>query len=101
LNSAAQNGICTEDEANLDLFVSDGFNSIKCQFSQCCKEAFQKIYPASLKIYNTVNMLICVQKYSLEVKDKQNSKEIEVVLIIDDLKVISFDQYAIKLPSSV
>jgi hypothetical protein len=47
-------------------------------------------------------MLICVQKYSLEVKQKsESSKDIEVVLIIDDLKVISFDQYAIKLPSSV
>ena len=28
-----------------DYFVSDGFNSIKCHFSDLCKEAFGKMYP--------------------------------------------------------
>jgi hypothetical protein len=28
-----------------DYFVSDGFNSIKCHFSEACKERFLKMYP--------------------------------------------------------
>lgn len=76
------------------------------------------MYPASLKIYNTVNMLICVQKYQFELRQIELEAlpvasgsnaptvlptlgDVEVVLVIDDLKIISFDQYAIKLPSSV
>lgn len=43
-----------------DYFVSDGFNSIKCHFSEVCKETFGKMYPQSIKIYNIVNMLICI-----------------------------------------
>ena len=43
-----------------DYFVSDGFNSIKCHFSDLCKESFDRMYPSSIKIYNIVNMLICI-----------------------------------------
>jgi hypothetical protein len=46
-----------------DFFASDGFNSIKCLFSEQCKEQFEHRYPKSLKIFNTVNMLICIQSY--------------------------------------
>jgi hypothetical protein len=28
-----------------DYFVSDGFNSIKCHFSELCKETFGRMYP--------------------------------------------------------
>jgi Shelterin complex subunit, TPP1/ACD len=54
----------SENAANsnyTDYFASDGFNSIRCIFSQICKESFERLYPASIKIYNTVNMLICIQ----------------------------------------
>lgn len=37
-----------ESEANdpySDYFVSDGFNSIKCHFSEVCKETFGRMYP--------------------------------------------------------
>jgi hypothetical protein len=48
------------DNQYSDYFVSDGFNSIKCHFSEVCKETFGKMYPQSIKIYNIVNMLICI-----------------------------------------
>jgi hypothetical protein len=51
-----------------EFFASDGFNSIKCLFSEQCKEQFEHRYPKSLKIYNTVNMLICIQSYQLFIK---------------------------------
>jgi len=47
--------------AYADYFASDGFNSIRCIFSEVCKENFARMYPASIKIFNTVNMLICIQ----------------------------------------
>ncbi len=92
-----------------DYFVSDGFNSIKCHFSEVCKEKFERIYPSSIKIYNTVNMLICIQQYQLQIRTVEtldNNPSIasklpesaylpnfEVVLVIDELKVISFDRF--------
>ena len=51
-----------------DYFVSDGFHSVKCHFSNECKEAFDRAYPTSIKIFNTVNMLICVQSYFVELR---------------------------------
>lgn len=63
-------------------------------------------------------MLICIQTYQLAIKNFGNENtsitqtnenlvgnvgglNIEVVLVIDFLHVISFDRFAMKLPSSV
>ena len=54
--------------AYADYFVSDGFHSIKCCFSEICKENFDRIYPSSVRIFNIVNMLICIQSYYLELR---------------------------------
>ena len=51
-----------------DYFVSDGFHSLKCHFSSACREAFDKAYPSSIRIFNIVNMLICVQNYYVELR---------------------------------
>ena len=57
----------SNSESCEDYFASDGFNSIRCMFSETCKENFSLVYPQSLKIANTVNMLICIQSYYLRV----------------------------------
>jgi len=56
-------------------------------------------------------MLICIQSYQLVIKGLGDDTlphnaaatglNIEVVLVIDYLHVISFDRFAMKLPSSV
>ena len=56
--SVVQNNLNNREYA--DYFVSDGFNSIKCHFSEVCKENFERMYPLSIKIFHTVNMLICI-----------------------------------------
>lgn len=108
-----------------DYFVSDGFNSIKCHFSEICKETFGRMYPQSIKIYNIVNMLICIKSYYLILRNKDydlskqplqasndlvtellrqtqgRATDLEVVLVIDELRVISFDRFQVKLPASV
>jgi hypothetical protein len=43
-----------------DIFVSDGFNSIKCQFSQLCQDNFECNYPSSIKLHTILNMLVCI-----------------------------------------
>ena len=58
-----------------DYFVSDGFHSIKCHFSEVCKESFERSYPSSIKIFNIVNMLICIESYGLELWSKDFSSE--------------------------
>ena len=104
-----------------DYFVSDGFHSIKCAFSPICKENFERSYPSSIKIFNIVNMLICVHSYRLELRSKDFSRDhsgvvdffgsgkagaqslssLEIVLVIEELKVISFDRFSMKMPASV
>ena len=107
-----------------DYFVSDGFNSIKCHFTEVCKETFGRMYPSSIKIYNIVNMLICIQSYSIVLRNKDydltkqtlqpsdlvtellrqtygRATDLEIVLVIDELRVISFDRFQVKLPASV
>ena len=85
-----------------------------------------------MRIYNTVNMLICVQNYYVELRcpavgmggtgganaspmnlfssnksslsltnDMLALKNLECVLVIDELRVISFDRFGMKMPSSV
>ena len=103
----AENG---NDGDLTDYFVSDGFNSIKCHFSEVCRKKFEETYPTSLHISNTVNMLLCVQNYQVELRasnanakgsDFHSLKNLEVVLVIDELRVISFDRFGMKMPSSV
>jgi hypothetical protein len=108
--------IATNDPYS-DYFVSDGFNSIKCHFSELCKESFDRMYPSSIKIYNIVNMLICIQSYSMVLRNRDydltkqplqpttdlvaellkqtqgRQTDLEVVLVIDELRVISFDRF--------
>lgn len=91
-----------------DFFVSDGFNSIRCVFSPLCKENFQRTYPSSIKIHNTVNMLICVKQYQYQIRQAdsaQDDPEVqalpEVMIVVDELKIISFDRFSMKLPASV
>jgi hypothetical protein len=94
----------SSSESSEDYFASDGFNSIRCVFSETCKENFSKLYPESLKISNTVNMLICIQSYFLQAVGEQLSasgQPLEVQLVIDEMRVISFDRFQMKLPSSV
>ena len=107
--------------------MSDGFHSIKCHFSEVCRETFNRAYPTSIRIFNIVNMLICVQSYYVELRcpdqghcrgagtisplnlfkgdsvanDVKSLKSLEVVLVIDELRVISFDRFGMKMPSSV
>ena len=92
-----------------------------------CRKSFDSTYPESLRIYNIINMLISVQSFSMELRAPNLSltnsngesngadfsgkeadasdihllKNLEVVLVIDELRVISFDRYGMKLPSSV
>ena len=93
-----------------------------------CRKAFDSTYPESLRIYNIINMLISVQSFRVELRvpsgpthgksaseptgadmtrkeadasDIHLLKNLEVVLVIDELRVISFDRYGMKLPSSV
>lgn len=54
------NLIAQQNENLNDYFLSDGFNSIKCVFSDLCRENFSKSYPSSIKISNTVNMLLLI-----------------------------------------
>ena len=118
-----------DDDQLLDFFVSDGFHSIKCLFSERCKERFGEVYPGSVKIASIVNMLICVQSFRVEMRApfaladqkveaeedgaaqtfesslyKLNAglvKSMEVVLLVDELRVISFDRFGMKMPSSL
>jgi hypothetical protein len=53
--------------------VSDDYSSIRCDFSQECKERFSARYPESLKIYNVANMLVCLQEYELLLKDGERN----------------------------
>ena len=135
LDQSGLQGALESDNINAyaDYFVSDGFHSIKCCFSEICKESFNRIYPQSVRIYNIVNMLICIQSYYLELRcvdnlqmggsmlapsnhrkiqpnmfqgglsqnELKNLKQLEVVLVIDELRVISFDKLGMKMPSSV
>ena len=59
-------------ESSLDVlqnyFVSDGFNSIRCSFSRRCQETFKHTYPESVRIPIIINMLICVEKFRLELR---------------------------------
>ena len=61
------NGV-NDSTAYADYFVSDGFHSVKCSFSQVCREEFERAYPSSVKIHTIVNMLLCVQSYKLELR---------------------------------
>ena len=92
-------------------FISDGFNQIQCEFSDACKAHFLNYYPPSLGITELVDMLICVENYQLNLqtpfKDTKNINNdqwkhthLKLVLTVDQLKVISFDQFSIarKLP---
>ena len=124
--SAPQNH--TDDEHLVDFFVSDGFCSIKCLFSDQCKEMFEQVYPSSVKISTILNMLICIQSFRIEIRapfalaqpseisEKQGAqmfenahynlnmnlvKNMEVVLVVDELRVISFDRFGMKMPSSL
>lgn len=75
------------------------------------------MYPSSIKIYNIVNMLICIQSYSMVLHNRDydltkqplqpttdlvaellkqthgRQTDLEVVLVIDELRVISFDRF--------
>ena len=92
-----------------------------------CRKSFDSTYPESLRIFNIINMLISVQSFRMELRVPSPSlvksngesnvtdlsgkeagasdihllKNLEVVLVIDELRVISFDRYGMKLPSSV
>ena len=112
-----------ESEAQAAWFVSDGFHSVRCQFSKKCRAKFSETYPESVRLYNLVNMLICIERYTVELRStakpasqqesfdlfKRSSassdvrflKNLEVVMVIEELRVISFDRYGMKFPSSV
>ena len=121
-------GTSSVKDSLLDYFVSDGFHSIKCLFTEACRKQFSETYPDSVTIPSIVNMLICVQRFHLELRSSLASfkrqasqassmyeestmdvsggnlsgiKSLEVVLLVDELRVISFDRYGVKLPSSV
>ena len=66
LRSAPANQV--EDDQLMDFFVSDGFHSIKCLFSDRCKETFGQAYPSSVKISTILNMLICIQSFKVEIR---------------------------------
>lgn len=57
-----------EVEACSDWFVSDGFHSVKCSFSRACRDTFTENYPESVRIYDLVNMLICIEKCHIELR---------------------------------
>ena len=55
-------------------------------------------------------MLLCIENYKVELRtpnakntgsDFHQMKNLEVVLVIDELRVISFDRFGLNLPSSV
>ena len=55
-------------------------------------------------------MLICIENYKVELRtpnaknsgsDFHQLKNLEVVLVVDELRVISFDRFGLNLPSSV
>ena len=48
--------------------MSDGFNSIRCSFSERCQDTFRHTYPESVRIPIIINMLICVEKFRLELR---------------------------------
>lgn len=90
-----------------------------------CREAFERTYPASVRIFHVVNMLICIKSYRVELRcpaalsakstgcslslfkgasagaDVNALRALEVVLVIDELRVISFDRFRMKMPQSV
>ncbi|CDW81589.1 UNKNOWN [Stylonychia lemnae] len=107
-----------------DFFICDDQHQIKCVFSNICKEKFEQRYPSSVKIYNIVNMLVCVQEYQLQLQQQDlesglkkvinqndggsfmNTKlrlgnKLEVVMEIDDLQVISFDRFTLRQCQSI
>ena len=80
------------------------------------------MYPTSVRISNLINMLIAVESFSVELRSQTHSaatkdvnfvkessvardvrflKNLEVVLVIEELRVISFDRFGMKMPSSV
>ena len=80
-------------------FVSDGFNQIECNFSDQAQQKFYEIYPQSVKMTDLVGMLICIFQYTLNLEIPQKnqsiwkSTQLKVIMTIDELKVISFDQF--------
>jgi len=80
-------------------------------------------YPSSVKITNILNYLICIQSFRVEMRapfstqtmplggnmyasaeQEMNAatiKSLEVVLIIDELRVISFDRFGMRMPISL
>ena len=49
------------------------------------------------KVVKPINLL----KDGAQAFDMQSLKQLEVVLVIDELRVISFDRFSMKMPSSV
>lgn len=93
--------------------MSDGQFSIKCTFSDKCVRDFSDIYPSSLKVHNLSKMLVCVESFSLLLCSKLMQKigkqsqlldaplDLEVVLVIEDLRVISFDRVDVHLKENI
>jgi len=57
-----------KDDQLLDYFVSDGFHSVKCVFSDTCRQLFESTYPESVKISSIINMLVCVPNFRIELR---------------------------------
>ena len=53
-----------------EFFISDSFNSIKCDFSDTCLHSFTQRYPSSVKVSRLNGMLICVEKWRLKYSHK-------------------------------
>eukprot|EP00347_Sterkiella_histriomuscorum_P010986 403374183 len=110
-------------EQDGDYFICDDQHQIKCVFSNQCKEKFEQCYPSSVRIYNIVNMLVCVQEYQLILQSQdlesgqkrvinkpgENSlnekmrlgNKLEVVMEINELQVISFDRFTLRQCQSI
>lgn len=49
-----------------NLTISDGFHSIKVNFTQECLEEMEDVYPSCITVQNLDYRLICVKDYEVE-----------------------------------
>lgn len=99
--------------------MQDGYNAIECRFSDKCRAEFEDRYPSSIIIDELDGTLVCVNAFSLKLEHELHSDSVtstvadvshsgafkesllkakcwrstsvKVYLLVDSLKVITFD----------
>ena len=84
-----------------EFFISDSFSSIKCEFSDACLQSLAQRYPSSVRVSRLGGMLIYVERWRLKYLRSHQSSTYSVVLEVEEMRVVSFDRFPMKLPASV